>query len=408
MIRIILVLNLSILLNISHAQISGCTDPIAINYNEQATRNDGTCVYDAVTVTPVKSWILPESMFESSGLILWNNKIWTHNDNTDINLYAFETDELNNYKEYPVAGALNIDWEEISQDSNYIYVGDFGNNSNGNRTNLQILRIEKNSILTDKPDVDTISFSYSLQTDFSATGNNNTDFDCEAFIVTADSIFLFTKEWVSKRSSVYSLPKVPGNYVARYRTSFNVEGLISGATYMEKGKLVVLCGYSSLLQPFLYLLYDFNKNDFFSGNKRKILINLPFHQVEGIATNDGLMYYISNEKLDQAITIDQKLHQVDLSDYLEDFLNTTKTDNISVLKELEIYPNPSSSIVTVKVNTDLTGEYYSIIDLSGKNIFTHQIDEEVFQINLNDFDKGFYLFVLKSPKKLITRKIVKN
>jgi hypothetical protein len=60
----------------------------------------------------------------------------------------------------------NTDWEEISQDSSYIYVGDFGNNYQGNRTDLHILRIEKKSFLLNQPIIDTISFSYSNQTDF--------------------------------------------------------------------------------------------------------------------------------------------------------------------------------------------------------------------------------------------------
>jgi len=53
---------------------------------------------------------------------------------------------------------------------------------------LNILRIDKNSILAKTPVVDTILFSYSLQTDFSPAGPNNTNFDCEAFVVSNDSI----------------------------------------------------------------------------------------------------------------------------------------------------------------------------------------------------------------------------
>jgi len=85
------------------------------------------------------------------------------------------------------------------QDKDYLYVGDFGNNLNGNRTDLKILRIRKNSVLVNPLKIDTINFSYSNQTNFTPTGTNNTDFDCEAFIVASDSIYLFTKQWISKR-----------------------------------------------------------------------------------------------------------------------------------------------------------------------------------------------------------------
>ena len=81
-------------------------------------------------------------------------------------------------QQFNITGVENYDWEEISSDSLFIYVGDFGNNVNGNRTDLHILRIEKNSLLINSPVIDTISFTYSDQTDFTPTGSNNTDFDC--------------------------------------------------------------------------------------------------------------------------------------------------------------------------------------------------------------------------------------
>ena len=58
----------------------------------------------------------------------------------------------------------NSDWEEISQDDGYIYLGDFGNNT-GDRTDLHILRVEKSSLKSGKPSIDTIWYTYSDQYD---------------------------------------------------------------------------------------------------------------------------------------------------------------------------------------------------------------------------------------------------
>lgn len=320
--RKLLILLLFFTINCKVTEFNSCNDPLASNYNPSSAFNDGSCIYNSSSITPDSSWILPEALSESSGLIIWDGKIWTHNDNSDTNLYAFDITNINSYLSYPLNGIENTDWEEISQDDNYIYIGDFGNNSNGNRDDLKIYRIEKSSILTDTQVIDTIHFKYSTQTDFSSKGPNNTDYDCEAFLVTSDSIFLFTKQWVSQKTSIYSLPKQPGNYVANYKSTFNVMGLITGATFMESEKLVVLCGYTTILQPFIYLLYDFRDNDFFSGNKRKIPLNLSFHQIEGIATEDGLKYFISGEYFSYStVTVPQKLHMIDLTEYLHNYLN---------------------------------------------------------------------------------------
>lgn len=310
-----------------HAQVTGCTDPLSVNYNPAATINDGSCNYTAASVSPVASIGLPAAVVETSGLISWNGLLFTHNDNSDTKLYALDPATGAVVQTINLPGVTNVDWEDIAQDDDYIYIGDFGNNSNGNRTNLKIYKIEKASLLSGSPIINTINFSYSNQGSFTATGGNNTDFDCEAFIVSENNIYLFTKQWVSKKTSVYSLPKNPGTHVASIDTTYNVNGLITGATYLKDKQLVVLTGYSPLMQPFLYLMYGFDGNNFFSGNNRKVTVPLSFHQFEGIATVNGLDYYVTNEKLSQSfLNVAQKLHRFDLRPYLEDYLESREVN----------------------------------------------------------------------------------
>jgi len=397
--------------NITLAQIYGCTDPLANNYNASATHNDGTCLYNAASLVPVLSVTLGSSLTETSGLIRWNSYVWTHNDNTDINLYALDTLTGNIVQTCALSAAVNQDWEEISQDSNYVYIGDFGNNADGNRTDLKILRIEKNSILLNVPVIDTIYFSYADQIDFSPAGANNTDFDCEAFIVTTDSIFLFTKQWVSNKTIVYSLPKTPGTYIANLRDTLNVGGLITGSTYLEPQRLTVLCGYSNMLQPFIYLLYDFTGNDFFGGNKRKIDLSLSFHQTEGIATSDGLKYYISNEYFTQppSVNTPQKLHTLDLSTYLSGYL-TGSPENIPAntpLTGFQIYPNPAGETITLQSGNDLLPFDYRITDISGRNVFSSKITQQTTRIELNNLVPGIY-FIRAGQTSVRTIKFVKE
>jgi hypothetical protein len=166
--------------------------------------------------------------------------------------------------------------------------------------------------------IDTISFSYSNQTDFSIQKQNTTDFDCEAFVVSKDSIYLFSKQWNSNKTSIYTVPKTSGKHIAQLKETLNVEGLVTGATLLPSGKGIVLCGYSKMLQPFLYLLYDYKNNDFSAGNKRKIKLSLPFYQIEGIATFDGKLFYLTNESFIKKpfANIPQQIHTFDLSSYL--------------------------------------------------------------------------------------------
>lgn len=305
----------------AQAQISGCTDPLSKNYNPTATINDGNCNYTSVKIKPKYSVKLDAILKETSSLTQSDSLFWTSNDNTDKALYAINNKGVIQNK-IQLKNATNTDWEEIAQDNDYFYIGDFGNNAFGNRKDLHILRVEKKSFSQNNPKIDTLSFSYSNQTDFTKTKSNATNFDCEAFIVSGDNICLFTKQWKDKKTSVYVIPKIPGKHVAQLKESYDVKGLITSATYLPEKKLLVLAGYSKFLSPFIYLFYDYNNSGFFSGNKRKINIALRFHQMEGISTQDGLHYYLTNENFARKpiINVPQKLHQFDLSSFLTTYL----------------------------------------------------------------------------------------
>ena len=306
----------------AYSQISGCTDSLSENYNSEASQNDGNCFYKYLKIKPEYSFKLNDSIKETSGLIAFDNLLWTHNDDHDTTIYG--VDSLGKIqKKIILPKVVNHDWEEISQDSTHIYIGDFGNNYSGNRTDLQILKIEKKSFLAKNPVIETISFSYSNQTDFKTQKGNTTNFDCEAFIVAKDSIYLFSKEWNNSKTSIYALPNQPGSHMAKLKENINTEGLITGATYLESKKLIVLCGYSKKGKSFLYLLYDFKDYNFLSGNKRRINVKLPFHQIEGIATKDGLHYYLTNESLVRKpiLNVPQQIHYFDLSSILNSYLH---------------------------------------------------------------------------------------
>lgn len=301
----------------TYGQISGCTDSLAKNFDPNATENNGSCLYASAKIKPESSVKFSDTLRETSGLAAFDNLFWTHNDDTDTTIYGMDSNGKIQ-KKIKLEKVKNTDWEEISQDSSYIYIGDFGNNYQGNRKDLHILRIEKNSFLLNKPVIDTISFSYSNQTDFSIQKPNSTDFDCEAFVVSQDSIYLFTKQWSRNKTTVYSLPKIPGNHIVQLKETLNVEGLVTGSTLTTQNK-IVLCGYTKTLRPFLYMISDLKNFNFSMANQRKIKLSLPFHQIEGIATFDGKLFYLTNESFVKKPIANnpQQIHTVDLSPYLK-------------------------------------------------------------------------------------------
>jgi len=363
-----------------------------------------------IPAEPVSSVNLSPIIYETSGIICWNKRIWTHNDNDDIKIYSLDTLTGNIIQSYDLAGAVNTEWEEISQDDDFIYLGDFGNNAAGNRADLKIFRIEKNSVLNNFPVIDVINFSYSDQVSFDPVGPNNTDFDCEAFIVTHDSIFLFTKQWVSEKTSLYSLPKIPGTYMAKFRASYDVQGLITGAVCLENKRLVALCGYSTELEPFIFFFYDYKDYSFFNANRKKVGITLPFHQVEGVTSTDGLKYYITNEHFERPPFVDvtQKLHVLDLTPAIGSYINhVTGVTAVETQKYFSVYPLPSEDFITIKSVESQLPVSYSISDMAGQTILIGRLLEASTTINLSCLSSGIYLLTLSGTVRQ-SIKVVKN
>jgi hypothetical protein len=400
---------------------SGCTDPMANNYNAATTINDGSCTYNLTTVATntIHSDTLALQVLETSGLLFFDGLLWTHNDSQDSSLYALDTANATITQSIPLQGLQNTDWEDIAQDSLYIYIGDFGNNARGNRQNLRIYKILKDSFYTPNRQIDTINFSYPEQTDFSNQAGNSSNFDCEAMIVGQDSIYLFKKQWTGGQTALYALPKIVGNHSAYLKTTYNIDGLVTGAAYLEQEKLVALCGYSSnFLQPFVFLLYDFAGNNFFSGHKRKLNLPLLAHQIEGIATINGLHFYLSNERV-SSLNIPAKLHKIDLSAYTQNYLQPpppvaiTANTNSDKLK-FELSPNPSNDYINISSDADFalqnSGYKIELFDALGQRILATTMQDINTRINwpTNTNNGLYFLKISENNQVLAVFKLIKQ
>lgn len=237
---------------------------------------------------------LKEQLPEGSGMVAWNGKIWTHNDSGLPRIFALDSINGKILKSYDLPGVKNVDWEDMSQDNTFIYVGDIGNNS-GARERLKIYRIRKEALLNDKMVFDSIFFEWPLINDSGKLQKIN--FDCEAMAVIHDTIFLFTKEWKKRRCSrIFKIPAAAGNHIAEYVATIKTRLLITAASYSEEKKRIVLCGYSLFLTPGLLVLPlpdSGNLKDINTGTKVRIANRL--RQTEGIASFNGNNYYVISE-----------------------------------------------------------------------------------------------------------------
>lgn len=240
---------------------------------------------------------LPLEVNETSGLFFHNGRLWTHNDSGGKPiLYGIDTATFEVVQRITLTNAKNKDWEDVCTDGETVFVGDIGNNK-GNRDKLRIYTFPLSSIPAEgdaSVRVDTIQFRFGDQTNFEKRKLH--DFDCEAMFATEQALYLFSKGWETGTTRLYRLPKAPGNHVAEVVNGFDSQGLVTGADYDPKNKVLVVVGYvKSLFKPFLYLIYDFDEDGVKLSHHRLEMPQWPGSQTEGICFFEERRCFISAE-----------------------------------------------------------------------------------------------------------------
>ena len=239
--------------------------------------------------------LLDESLSECSGLIMYHDTLWTHNDSgNDPKIYSIPEDQADIDEKVNITNASLVDWEDIAQDDDFIYIGDFGNNS-GERQDLTIYKVPKSN-LPDDTEAEKLYFLFSDQTNFNNPSSMH-NYDCEAMITFEESIFIFSKNHLDKKTRRYKLTKSPGIQVAQKVDEFDVDGLITGAGFDKNSNTLCLLGYNpndTNFDPFVWIFYDFSGTDFFNGKSKRV--NLPIQaQTEGICYKENGKFLISSE-----------------------------------------------------------------------------------------------------------------
>ncbi len=265
---------------------------------------------------------LPPLLNETSGLERWDSTLWTHNDSGDGPfVYQIDLEGKKLLRQVALRGAGAYDWEDMTRDSHYFYLGDFGNN-NGNRKNLIIYAVPLDSIRSNSVKRTTsfrkVEFSYEDQKRFTY-GPYQHNFDCEAMISIGDSLYLFSKNHDNEKCRLYALGKHGESpAVALLRDTFNTKGTITGAAFWtnEEQPVLALLGYnfagSSTFYPFVWLFTDFDNTNFFSGKSQRIDLP-PIVQMEGIVFLNEHEVMISSEAENFAFA---KLYRLDLTPWL--------------------------------------------------------------------------------------------
>jgi len=272
--------------------------------------------YGASYIT--KKFSLPKSIEETSGLIKIDNQLWTHNDSGGASkLYKIDERTGRVTRTIQIDNAHNRDWEDIAYDDTYVYIGDTGNNM-GNRKDLKVYKIPKAALKSDQRiKAEIIYYRYNDQKSFKRNLHKH-NHDCEAMIALNGKLYLFSKNWQDYKTRLYELSTNPGQQTAIYLDTFDINGLVTAASYNPELGILLLTTYNNLMSVNIWAFSKHNNRNFFSGQSKKLNIDPLQGQVEGITFTGNYKAYLSSESFRKYIfSFDPALYEIDFSGEFE-------------------------------------------------------------------------------------------
>jgi len=150
------------------------------------------------------------------------------------------------------------------------------------------------------------------------------------------------------------------------------------------------------LPVFVWLLFGFQNNDFFSGNRRRIDLPgvLVTGQAEGIGFASESRLWISNEKVGN---LPPRVKQLNIQSYINSFFIDISDVNTQAQKQT-LYPNPVSDFLNLEFNSNCQ---YAIVNAQGRRVLSGNST----QINVKNFPSGLYHIILNEPESFQKRKV---
>jgi hypothetical protein len=184
----------------------------------------------------------------------------------------------------------NRDWEALTGDDEFYYIGDVGNNS-GKRQFVQIHAVPKKNdeARKSKKNIKTTKVFYKNN----SIKNNeylNHNFDAETLISLSENLFLFSKSWNTGTLFIYQLDKNKSKQHVEHVTQIEgLPGIVTGGDFDIKNNRFILVGYElksiGNFHPFVTVL---NKD----LTLRKSFELAGYGQVEGMCvTPNGEVWF---------------------------------------------------------------------------------------------------------------------
>lgn len=238
----------------------------------------------------IENLALPAALEESSALFCSvDNGVYSLNDSGNPPVIFRLDEKANIVSQLEPQGVKNKDWEALTADDDFFYIGDIGNNR-GSRKNVFIYKFPRNGGLAPKAVKMSVAYQGNKPKENESLDH---DFDAEALVAVGDNLVLFSKSWKTDLLKIYLVDKSQKKQIlSAKRTVEGIPGVITGADYDSVNQRYILVGYPSKRvgfgDPFMVTLdQNFTLID-------KISLS-GFGQVEGVCAHSSGQIWFTQE-----------------------------------------------------------------------------------------------------------------
>ncbi len=132
-----------------------------------------------------------------------------------------------------------------------------------------------------------------------------------------------------------------------------------------------------------------------------------WYDFQEISANNTIELAAGEQEMRLDITNDNPFNLDKLTFTLETSTNLDALDNIK--HEFTVSPNPTNEFINIKLSESLANynNRLEVFTITGKKVATFQINSSATQINLRDFDNGFYFLRLVNDDLNLVERIMK-
>lgn len=207
----------------------------------------------------------------------------------------------------------------------------------------------------------------------------------------------------------YTVPATPGTYVAHYKGTFHVNGLVTAAARNAPGSAAGLLGYNaSNGSTFLWLLSGFRGNQFLRATKRRIELPsaLAIGQAEGLCFVDRYRLFVANEQLSVPFfTVPAQLYSLSVGRWLAPTALAGRA--ASAAPSFTVVPNPAAHALHIERGSGPPEVVRLVLrDLQGRTVLTATLPAsgQAQDVDLGAVRAGNYVLKLLSKQHTFSQK----